>query len=73
MTRFRFSATLFAFLIIAGRPRISSAQSLRGSMASVERMYDHAVHDGLTFYETSNAVHWAAARGALVQLCSDHG
>ena len=73
MTRFRFSATLFALLIIAGRPRILSAQSLRGSMASVERMYDHAVHDGLTFYETSNAVHWAAARGELVQLRSDRG
>lgn len=36
-------------------------------------MYDHAVNDGLTFYETTNAVHWAAARGELVQLHSDHG
>ena len=36
-------------------------------------MYDHAVNDGLTFYETSNAVHWAAARGELVQLRTDHG
>jgi hypothetical protein len=42
-------------------------------MASVERMYDHAVQEGLTFYETTNAVNWAAARGELVQLHSDHG
>lgn len=73
MTRFRFSASVLAFLIIAGGPHVASAQSLRGSMASVERMYDHAVHDGLTFYETSNAVRWAAARGELVQLRSDRG
>ena len=42
-------------------------------MASVERMYDYAVKDGLTFYETTNAVQWAAARGELVQMRSDHG
>jgi hypothetical protein len=42
-------------------------------MASVERMYDHAVNDGLAFYETSNAVQWAAARGELVQLRTDGG
>ena len=72
MTRFRFSASVFAILIIAG-PRVVAAQSLRGSMASVERMYDHAVHDGLTFYETSSAVQWAAARGELVQLRTDRG
>jgi hypothetical protein len=42
-------------------------------MASVERMYDQAVQDGLTFYETSNAVQWAAARGELVQLRSNRG
>jgi len=73
MTRFRFSATLVAFIMLAGRPGVGVAQSLRGSMASVERMYDQAVDDGLTFYETSNAVHWAAARGELVQLRTDRG
>jgi LysM repeat protein len=73
MTRFRFQATLVAIIIIGGRPTICAAQSLRGSMASVEKMYDHAVTDGLTFYETSNAVRWAAARGELVQLRTDHG
>ena len=73
MTRFRFPATLVAFIILASRPGIVPAQSLRGSMASVERMYDHAVNDGLSFYETSNAVQWAAARGELVQLRTDRG
>jgi len=72
MIRFRFPAIL-ALLILARSPRLAAAQSLRGSMASVERMYDHAVRDGLTFYETSSAVRWAAARGELVQLRSDHG
>jgi len=72
MNRFHYSATL-ALVALASHPHVGTAQSLRGSMASVERMYDHAVQDGLTFYETTNAVHWAAARGELVQLHSDHG
>jgi hypothetical protein len=42
-------------------------------MASVERMYNYAINDGLTFYETGTDVRWAAARGELVQLHSDHG
>jgi len=73
MTRFRFSATLLALLVLVGRPCLVAAQSLRGSMASVERMYDHAVRDGLTFYENTNDVQWAAARGELVQLHTNHG
>src|SRR2546430_807324 len=58
MIRFHFSATLFALLALTGRPPSSAAQSLRGSLASVGRMYDHAVRDDLAFYETSNAVLW---------------
>src|SRR3954469_259175 len=73
MIRFRSSATLLALAALSGLSRVGTPQSLRGSMASVDRMYDHAVQDGLTFYETTNAVHWAAARGELVQLHSDHG
>jgi LysM domain-containing protein/uncharacterized protein DUF5715 len=72
MIRFRFPAIL-ALLTLVGPSRRAAAQSLRGSMASVERMYDHAVEDGLTFYETSSAVRWAAARGELVQLRRDRG
>jgi hypothetical protein len=74
MTRFRFPATVLAAVaLLASTPHAGAAQSLRGSLASVERMYDQAVHDGLTFYETSSAVRWAAARGELVQLRSDRG
>jgi LysM repeat protein len=73
MIRFRSLATLLALVALSGVSRVGTAQSLRGSMASVDRMYDHAVQDGLTFYETTNAVHWAAARGELVQLHSNHG
>ena len=73
MIRFHSPATLLALVALGGFSRAGTAQSLRGSIASVDRMYDHAVNDGLTFYETTNAVHWAAARGELVQLHSDHG
>lgn len=74
MTRFRFPATLLALSVPALLgPRLGVAQSLRGSLPSVERMYDHAVQDRLTFYENTNAVQWAAARGELVQLRTDHG
>ena len=73
MSRFRSLATLLALVALGGLSRAGAAQSLRGSIASVDRMYDQAVHDGLTFYETTNAVHWAAARGELVQLHTDHG
>lgn len=73
MTRFRFLAAFLAITSVCAISRHAPAQSLRGSMASVERMYDYAVNDGLTFYETANDVRWAAARGELVQLRSDHG
>lgn len=73
MTRFRHWAIPVALLTSVVPLHLANAQSLRGSLASVERMYDHAVRDGLTFYETSSAVRWAAARGELVQLRSDGG
>ena len=44
------------------------AQSLRGSQASIERMYEHAKAEKLPFYETSKDVRSAAANGRLVQL-----
>lgn len=73
MTRFRYLAGSLAFIGVCWLPRHATAQSLRGSMASVERMYDYAVNDRLTFYETANDVRWAAVRGELVQLHSDRG
>jgi hypothetical protein len=69
----RASRVLPALLVFILSHAVAAQPSLRGSMESVERMYDHAVRDGLTFYETSSAVRWAAARGELVQLRSDRG
>jgi LysM repeat protein len=49
-------------------PTTLSAQSLRGSMESVDRMYDHARTEGLSFYETPSEVQSAAKEGRLVRL-----
>ena len=47
------------------------AQSLRGSQASIDRMYRHALVEKLSFYETPAGVRKAAANGRLVRLTSD--
>lgn len=48
--------------------RPCAAQSLRGSKASVDRMYRHARAEGLTFYSTSRSVRRAVSSGQLVRL-----
>jgi hypothetical protein len=45
-----------------------SAQSLRGSHASVSLMYRRAVRGGLDFYETTGQLQRAVVRGELVRL-----
>ena len=49
---------------------VSSAagQSLRGSRTSVDRMYQHAVGNDLTFYKSSSGVRAAVDAGKLVRL-----
>ena len=47
------------------------AQSLRGSNASINRMYRHARAERLSFYETSRGVRKAVAAGRLVRLEPD--
>jgi LysM repeat protein len=47
------------------------AQSLRGSQASINRMYRHALAEDLSFYETPAGVRKAAAAGRLVKLSPD--
>jgi hypothetical protein len=47
------------------------AQSLRGSQASIDRMYHHARAENLPFYETPGGVRKAAANGRLVRLTPD--
>lgn len=58
-------------LLITARAVPASSQSLRGSPASIDRMYRHAVAEKLHFYETVRGVRNAARRGALVRLSSD--
>ena len=47
------------------------AQSLRGSVSSVDRMYHRARVARLHFYETPGGVHRAVATGRLVRLTPD--
>ena len=51
-------------------PPAASAQSLRGSRESVDRMYTRAVENELDFYRTSQGVRTAANRGTFVRLSS---
>lgn len=44
------------------------AQSLRGSRASVDRMYSQALQHELDFFDTPSGVRNAAGRGSLVRL-----
>jgi len=60
----------------ANAQRRSRSQSqfppeLRGSKASVQKMWDFAVDHGLTFYRTPEDVDQAVAAGKLVQLTGD--
>lgn len=47
---------------------VAEAQSLRGSRASIARIYGQARSHDLTFFRTSTSVHNAARRGELVRL-----
>lgn len=44
------------------------AQSLRGSNSSVNRMYDHAVDNGIYFYKTGEGIRRAGSEGRFVRL-----
>lgn len=46
----------------------AAAQSLRGSPASIDRMYSHARSADLTFYRTGTGVRGAARDGELVRM-----
>ena len=63
-----------AIVALASTPLVVApavAQSLRGSMESVERMYAHARTEQLSFYETPSDVRDAAKEGRLVRLESN--
>lgn len=59
-------ATFLAALVLA--PALAGGQSLRGSQASIDRMYEHAKAEKLPFYETTKDVRSAVANGRLVQI-----
>jgi nucleoid-associated protein YgaU len=46
----------------------AAAQSLRGSPASIDRMYNHARNNDLTFFRTGTGVRGAAEDGDLVRM-----
>lgn len=46
----------------------SAAQSLRGSRASIDRMYNHARSNDITFYRSGTGVRGAARAGDLVRM-----
>jgi hypothetical protein len=58
--------TAFALLAVCSAPL--AAQSLRGSPASVNRIYDQAVRHGLPFYKNASAIRSSVERGELVRL-----
>jgi hypothetical protein len=64
----RLSLLAASVAALASAVPTASAQSLRGSNASVDLMYRHAVRGGLDFYETSRQVRRAVVRGELVAL-----
>lgn len=57
---------LAAALTLCAAP--AAAQSLRGSPASIDRMYNHARSNDLTFYRTGTGVRGAADDGNLVRM-----
>ena len=59
------AAALAAVVLLAGG---AQAQTLRGSRGSVERMYNKAREQDLTFYRSGRGVRGAAAEGELVRL-----
>jgi len=62
------AALALAAALGAFAPPTLDAQSLRGSRASVERMYGHARANDLTFYRTPTSVRQGAVEGDLVRL-----
>ena len=62
------SVVAVALLLALAVPQQAHAQSLRGSLASISRMYRQALRERLPFYETSAGVQNAVRKGRLVRL-----
>lgn len=63
-----FSTTLLTLGAISLTATSTSAQSLRGSRASVDLMYERAQEEDLAFYRTSSSVKEAVKEGELVRI-----
>ena len=61
-------ATLAGLVLAAFLPGTLVAQSLRGSSSSVDRMYQHAVQNGIYFYKTGDGIRRAGSAGRFVRL-----
>jgi hypothetical protein len=73
MSCFRHRVILLAAAAVLGLipQRPTGAQSLRGSRASIDRMYRRARAERLSFFETPTRVRKAVAAGLLVSLAPD--
>ena len=58
--------------LLLAAPCLASAQSLRGSMSSINRMYHVAKSEDLSFFETGAGVRRAVKSGLLVRLDANH-
>ncbi|HET7321289.1 MAG TPA: DUF5715 family protein [Longimicrobiaceae bacterium] len=68
MIHHRSHTPLLVLLALLFLPTALVAQSLHGSHASVERMYDHATNHDIYFYKTARGIRNAAKKGVLVEL-----
>ena len=57
--------------MVLAAPSLLGAQSLRGSLASIDRMYRVALAEDFTFFETGARVRRAVSTGILVRLDTD--
>ena len=65
------SVALVGAAVATSVPLAIPAQTLRGSLTSVERAYDRASDRGLYFYQTVKGVQGAAAKGRFVRLAGN--
>lgn len=64
----RLVLVLLALSLLPGLAPGAASQSLRGSRASVDRMYRHAVDNGIYFYKTGDGLRTAAREGRFARL-----
>ena len=57
-----------AVVAVVLAPAALPAQSLRGSSGSIDRMYEHAVDNGIYFYRTGDGIRRAGDAGRFVRL-----